>query len=334
MTPETSHLLTDGRYQIAVRQSLAAGTLGPIVLEPVERRYENALAALLSRMGLSAVGFEAGHVTVLTFDHWRRLVPAVKWEPIDGLVESLRIIKDDQEVLTLRRGAALLSGVAQTLSDWIRIDRTELDIAREIDRALHAAGFSDPAFPTIVAAGPNSAHPHARPTSRRLEAGDLVLLDFGGVLDGYCVDLTRMAALGRVSPEHQSLFDAVREAEVAAFAAVRPGVEASEVDRAARDVLTSRGFGDAFVHATGHGLGLEVHERPRVGRAPESTTAGDAPATDGSDRVEKLAAGMVFTIEPGAYVEHLGGVRLEDDVLVTASGCEVLTTAPRQLMIL
>jgi Xaa-Pro aminopeptidase len=193
-------------------------------------------------------------------------------------------------------------------------------VARDIDAALDRAGFSGPAFPTIVAAGLNSAHPHARPSGHRLARGELVVLDFGGVLDGYCVDLTRTAVLGRPSAAVDALFRAVEAGHAAALAAIRPGARGADVDAAARSVLETRGFGRAFVHATGHGLGLEVHEAPRLARAD----AGPA---------ELLQAGMVCTVEPGAYVEGLGGVRLEDDVLVTVGGCETLTDAPRDLLV-
>jgi len=171
-----------------------------------------------------------------------------------------------------------------------------------------------------VASGPLSAHPHARPTDRRLAEGDLVLLDFGGVLDGYCVDLTRMAVVGSAGSDAIALYEAVAAAQRAALDAVRGGVAAWTIDRAARQVLEDRGLGPAFVHGTGHGLGLEVHEAPRIARAE----------SDGLDTIEP---GMVFTIEPGAYLEHVGGVRLEDDVLVTADGGEVLTDAPRALLV-
>jgi Xaa-Pro aminopeptidase len=147
-----------------------------------------------------------------------------------------------------------------------------------------------------------------------------VLLDFGGILDGYCVDLTRMAVLGQIDPRAGALFDAVRAAQSAAIASVRAGIAASTVDTAARDVLAARGLGDAFLHGTGHGLGLEVHESPRISRADSGPT-------------DVLEARMVCTIEPGAYLNGLGGVRLEDDVLVTAGGCEVLTDAPRDLLV-
>jgi Xaa-Pro aminopeptidase len=169
-----------------------------------------------------------------------------------------------------------------------------------------------------VASGPNSARPHARPGSRELTAGDLVVLDFGGVLDGYCVDLTRMAAVGRVGPEAESLYAGVRMAHAAALGAIRAGVPAVRVDAAARQVLEDKGLGAAFVHGTGHGLGLEVHEAPRVSRL--------------SPLDEVLEAGMVCTVEPGAYVPGVGGVRLEDDVVVTDTGAELLTTTSRDLI--
>jgi Xaa-Pro aminopeptidase len=183
---------------------------------------------------------------------------------------------------------------------------------------MERAGFSGPAFPTIVASGPNSALPHATPGGRRLAQGDLVVLDFGGVLGGYCVDLTRMAAVGRLAPQALALFDAVRDAHDAAIRHLAPGVTGAEVDAAARSVLEARGLGPAFLHGTGHGLGLDVHEAPRISRGGAETV---------------LAAGMVCTIEPGAYVEGLGGVRLEDDVLVTDTGRDVLTDAPRDLLV-
>src|SRR5207248_3217729 len=148
------------------------------------------------------------------------------------------------------------------LGTWVVADRPELEIARAIDRAIERAGFERPAFETIVASGPHSAYPHARPTDRRLRAGDLVVLDFGGVLDGYCVDLTRMAAIGQIASAADSLYTAVRDAQAAALGAVRAGVRGSAVDQAARQTLEARGLGAAFLHGTGHGLGLEVHEAP------------------------------------------------------------------------
>ena len=313
-------LLVDGRYTAAAHQGVADARLAQVHVVGVTRRYDQALAEVLQRLRIREAGFEAEHVTVATLAGWQRVTNGVGWRPTEGLVASRRAIKDAGEVAVLRRAGQGLSLIARRLGDWVAKGRTEREVARDIDAALERGGFSEPAFPTIVASGPNSAHPHARPTDRRLGEGDLVVLDFGGRLDGYCGDLTRMAAVGQVKPEALALFEAVREAQAAALAAISAGVLTSSVDAAARQVLETRGLGRAFLHATGHGLGLDVHEGPRIAR-------------EDSDGAARLEAGMVCTIEPGAYVEGLGGVRLEDDVLVTAEGCEVLTDAPRSLLV-
>jgi Xaa-Pro aminopeptidase len=198
----------------------------------------------------------------------------------------------------------------------------EREVAAAIESALRQAGFERPAFDTIVASGPNAALPHHRAGDRRIENGDLVVLDFGGVLDGYCSDLTRTVSVGPPSEEIRRIYAAVLAAQQAAVAAVGPGVDASTVDRAARAVLEQAGLGEAFGHGTGHGLGLEVHEEPRLSR----TSAGTIPPP------RPLQPGMVVTIEPGAYLPGWGGVRIEDDVAVTSDGRAVLTSVPRQLL--
>jgi Xaa-Pro aminopeptidase len=319
-TAADAHLVTDGRYDAAAREAVAGGQMAPVKVERVEQRYDLTLGDLLQRLAIRRAGFDAGHVTVATLDVWRRAAAQVDWQSTEGVVEHQRMIKDAQEIAIFRRAGPALAGVAKALGTWVRAGRSEIEVARDIDAGLDRAGFTGPAFPTIVASGPNSAHPHARPGARRLVRGDLVLLDFGGVLDGYCVDLTRMAAIGQVGPEALALVAAVGAAHSAALAVVRAGVSGADVDRAARSELETRGLGPAFLHGTGHGLGVEVHEGPRLSRS----------ATSAADRLE---AGMVCTLEPGAYVEDLGGVRLEDDVLVTATGCEVLTDAPRDLLV-
>jgi Xaa-Pro aminopeptidase len=319
-TPREHHLVVDGRYVAVATDVIEAAGLAEVRVERVERRYDATLAAVLTRLEAARAGFEAEHVTIATLGMWERAAGSIVWQPTERVVEGQRTIKDDFEIGVFRRAARALSDVAREAGAWVRAGRTEIDIARDIDAAIERAGFSAPAFPTIVASGPNSAHPHARPGPRRLAPGDLVLLDFGGILDGYCVDLTRMAVLGQIDPRAAALFDAVRAAQSAAIASVRAGIAASTVDTAARDVLAARGLGDAFLHGTGHGLGLEVHEAPRISRADSGPT-------------DVLEARMVCTIEPGAYLDGLGGVRLEDDVLVTAGGCEVLTDAPRDLQV-
>ena len=236
------------------------------------------------------------------------------------MVERIRIVKDAAEIAALRDSAARLTAVVEVAIGAVRAGVTERSIAAAIDAAIRDAGYDRPAFDTIVASGPNSALPHYRAGNRVLAPGDLVVLDFGGVLDGYCSDLTRTVSVGTPDPEVRRVYAAVLDAQQAAIAAVRPGIQASSVDAAARAVLEDRGLGEAFGHGTGHGLGLDVHELPRITR-PRS----DVPAI-------QLEPGMVFTIEPGAYLAGWGGVRIEDDVLVTDSGCELLTTSARDLL--
>jgi Xaa-Pro aminopeptidase len=233
--------------------------------------------------------------------------------PTERLIESERVVKDDQEVATLREAGRRLGRATAEAISLARPGRSELEVAADLDAMLRKVGFERLAFETIVASGPNSALPHARPGARVLREGDGVVLDFGGVYDGYCVDLTRTVQLGDAGEDFRRLFAAVTAAQQAAVAVVRPGIKASVVDGAARTALGRYGLEEAFGHGTGHGLGLEVHEDPRIGR----------PLAGQPDLV--LQPGMVFTIEPGVYVEGVGGVRIEDDVLVTDEGCVVLT---------
>jgi Xaa-Pro aminopeptidase len=318
-TPTEAILVTDGRYATAAKGAVARGEMASVSVEQIDLRYDLHLGGLVRRLASTRVGFEAGHVTVATLDSWRRAAE-VEWVSTELAVERLRIIKDGQELEVFRRAGRALSDVATGLGAWVKAGRTERAVARDIDAAIERAGFARPAFPTIVASGANSNHPHARPGDRCLSAGDLVVLDFGGVLDGYCVDLTRMAGIGQVSSDGLRLVAAVRQAHTAALAVARAGVSGAEVDRAARQALDAEGLGAAFLHGTGHGLGLEVHEAPRLSRQASSPS-------------DVLEAGMVCTIEPGAYVDGLGGVRLEDDIVVTATGCEVLTNASRDLLV-
>lgn len=319
-------LIVDARYITAARE-LAEAAGGGLDLEIVEARKscDQSVAEVLRRRGAARAGVESEHISLA---RWQWLVDALRGavtlEPTRGLVEAERLIKDAAEADCLRRAGRMLAGVVPAALALVAAGRTEREVAADIERALAAAGFEDRAFETIVASGPRSALPHARPGGRRLAAGDLVVLDFGGVHDGYCVDLTRTASVGEPGEQAVRLHAAVLAAQTAAAAAVRPGARASAVDAAARGVLRGRGLAEAFQHGTGHGLGLEVHEAPRLADAARL----QAP---GADAV--LQAGMVLTVEPGVYVPGAGGVRIEDDVLVTADGCEMLTEAPRALAV-
>ncbi len=315
-------LVVDFRYETAARAILEATPDQPFKISIVENTYDQTLSALLASEPASRIGIEGASMTVGRFN---RLAETLKTGaagassvliPTERVIERRRAVKDAEEIETLREAARRLSRVAGRISSFIAEGRTELEIAADIDAAIRVAGFERPAFETIVASGENGARPHARPSHRRLRGGDGVVLDFGGVYDGYSVDLTRTLPVGAVPSDLSRLGAAVREAHDAAIACVRPGVRPSEIDAAARDVLAHHGLADAFGHGTGHGLGLEVHEDPRISKLP------------GALPDDPVVAGMVFTIEPGAYVPGVGGVRIEDDVLVVESGCEVLTDVP------
>ena len=324
VTASAVHLLVDFRYDEAVRALQASSSACPgLERWPVPASYDEALAACLAEIGTTAVGFEAGHLTVARH-HWLTATlaaraPEITLRSTERVVEESRLVKDAFEISMLREAASRLAAVADAAFAAARPGTRERDVAAAIELAMRQAGYERPAFETIVASGPNAALPHHRAGGRSLADGDVVVLDFGGVLDGYCCDLTRTVSIGRPSEKARQVYDAVLEAQRAALAAIRPGVEAADVDAAARRALEARGLGDAFGHGTGHGLGLDVHEDPRITRP-----RGDAVPV-------LLQPGMVFTVEPGAYLAGWGGVRIEDDVLVTGQGHEVLTAVPRDL---
>jgi Xaa-Pro aminopeptidase len=334
LTPDALDFITDFRYLAAVQASLDTPTGSPSTrLVPVRGSYDETLLALLGETPATRIGFEAQRLPVSRYT-WLaaglgiadRLLGDVAAPGSSGralvaterLIEQVRVRKDEHEIATMRTAARMLSAVTAAVVAEVRVGRTEREVAAAADWLLTRVGFERPAFDTIVASGLNAALPHARPGTRTLAAGDLIVLDFGGVSSGYCVDLSRTVNLGPAGQEAQRVHQAVLEAQAAAIAAARPGAPASAVDAAARGVLAGCGLAEAFGHATGHGLGVEIHEEPRVG-----------PARGAGD--ETLAPGMVFTIEPGAYVAGWGGVRIEDDVLITPDGCEVLTDCSREL---
>jgi len=323
--------ITDFRYLTALADSRGTAHECPSLdVVTVEGSYDSALAELLGAGAARRIGFEAAHLSVARHE-WlvsslKSRVPssktAIELVATERVIERLRVRKDDYEIATLREAARRLSLVASGVIGDVRRGRTERDLALAIDWRIRQGGFERSAFDTIVASGPNAALPHARPGERTITEGDLVVLDFGGVYDSYCVDLTRTVSVGRASARVREVYEAVREARARAVAAVAPGRSRFEIDAAARDTLASRGLGEAFGHGTGHGLGIEVHEDPRITRR----------RTDVDTQDEAVAPGMVFTIEPGAYLPGWGGVRIEDDVLVTEAGVEVLTGVTTELV--
>jgi len=334
LTAHGLYFITDFRYVTAVSDMAGTAHQCPdLEIVTVDGSYDATLAGLLAARPWKRIGFEAAHLTVARHD-WlaqtlkssesaiRNPQSAIELVATERLVERARVRKDDYEIATLREAARRLSYVAAGVGALVRRGATERDVALEIDVRVRQAGFERSAFETIVASGPNGALPHAHPGERTITEGDLVVLDFGGVYDSYCVDLTRTVSVGPASIRAREVHAAVREARARAVASVAPGRSRFEIDAAAREVLAGHGLGEAFGHGTGHGLGIDVHEDPRITRR----------RPDVNDEDEEVAAGMVFTIEPGAYLPGWGGVRIEDDVLVTRDGVEVLTDVTTELI--
>lgn len=340
VTGDRLYLLLDFRYSGAAREMWDSPSGCPDAeIVPVERSYDEALVALIKRLAPARLGIEGTNVSVHRAYQLARSLDArldvgkedsgsagvMSLVSTEGIVERLRLVKDAHEIEMLKRGGMLLSAVAVDVIGDIKPGITEQEFAATIDFRIKSAGFERCSFETIVASGPNSALPHAHAGSRVMKTGDLVVLDFGGVYGGYCVDLTRTVALGEPDAEMQRVYDAVAEAQAAAIAVVKPAVRAGDIDAAARTTLGRHHLAEAFGHSTGHGLGVEIHETPRIAPRREAADGAPAPAD------EAIEPGMVFTIEPGAYLPGWGGVRIEDDVLVTSNGVEMLTNVPKRL---
>lgn len=319
--PGAATFVTDGRYRTqSAAQLAAAGLDGPegpelvVVLSRDEERERVAAAAA----GCRRVGLEAAAVTWAQLrDFEGRWFPETTLVPTEDIVEGLRQVKEPGEVARIEAAAAIADAALAAVLRRLHDAPTEAELAGELDDAMRRLGSERPSFDTIVASGPNAALPHARPGNRVIEPGDLVVLDFGAVVDGYHSDMTRTVCVGEPTARQRRLHEVVGRAHDAARALVREGAEAASLDAAARAVIDDAGWGDAFPHGTGHGVGLEIHEAPYVGRTSTAT----------------LAAGSVITIEPGVYLPGLGGVRTEDTVLVLAGGCRALTRSPKDLAV-
>jgi Xaa-Pro aminopeptidase len=307
-----SRFCTDGRY----RTQAAAEV--PDLETVVDRACAPALAKLAPALGAERLGFESDSVTVDAHDALAEAAGGVQLHRAPGLVQRLRAVKDAGEVEALRRACAVGDTALADLlaAGGLRPGRTEREVALDLEDRMRAHGATGPAFETILAAGAHSAVPHHRPTAAELQPGDLVKLDFGALVDGYHSDMTRTLVLGRPATWQVELHALVAEAQAAGRAALAPGTEVTAVDAAARGVVERAGRGEEFVHGLGHGVGLQIHEAPYVGKT-------------GTGR---LCAGMVVTVEPGVYLPGRGGVRIEDTLVVRDIGPELLTHTTRELL--
>jgi Xaa-Pro aminopeptidase len=311
-------LVSDARYE-GVVTGLAAEIPGLTaeVVPPGGGSVEERVTTVLAHWAPARVGFEAAHLSVAQHAGLVRRLDAAgahpEWAGLEEVVERLRQVKDAWELGVLREAGRRLSDVSKCIISKALAGVSERQVAAALEWELRQKGFDKPAFDTIVASGPNAAMPHHRAGDRVLESGDLVVVDFGGMFHGYAVDMTRTVSVGQPTARQRACWTTVAGAHRAAFAAARVGVPGDEVDAVARAVIDAAGMGEAFAHGLGHGLGLEVHERPRLARR--------RPGVGG----EPLAAGMVFTLEPGVYFPGWGGVRIEDDAVATEHGPQWLT---------
>ncbi|MCA9113582.1 MAG: aminopeptidase P family protein [Planctomycetaceae bacterium] len=313
LTDDGALLVTDSRYTTQVEQECPDL---PVFLRESSQSMTSAVEEATRSLNLKELAAEADS---LTYSSWLALTTALESLTVkasSGLVESLRSIKDAGEIAETRLAVEQSEKGFAVLRAMLTGDMTELNAAHELEHAMRRFGAADAAFPPIVAAGPNAALPHARPGNTRIDSSDFLLVDWGAAADsGYRSDLTRILATAKISPKLEKIYRVVLNAQQEAITRIAPGVQCRAVDAAAREIISAAGYGKNFGHGLGHGVGLQIHEAPRVGGSSET----------------ELKPGMIVTVEPGIYLPGWGGVRIEDDVLVTRGGYEVLTSVPKDL---
>jgi Xaa-Pro aminopeptidase len=313
VTPRDVVLITDFRYQTQVVDEV--GDLAQVVIEP-SSLWTGLWQRLAQMHPVTVLGFETAHIQHRDF---QRLVEAGarwQWRPTMDLVETLRERKDGDEIARIRDAAGVATRALERTLPQLVIGMSELEVAGVLEKSLRDEGSEGFPFPSIVAGGPRSALPHARSSTRELESGDFLLMDFGAEVGGYCSDITRTVVMGKADEEHRAVYEIVRQANERAARGVRAGMPGRDADAIARNYIERAGFGELFGHSLGHGIGLEVHEAPRLARTAEAS----------------LPEGAVVTIEPGVYRPGWGGVRIEDDVVLGADGPHILTEFPRELL--
>jgi Xaa-Pro aminopeptidase len=308
---ERTLLVSDARYTEQIQEECPGLEY---CIRPHSQFLPNAAVEILDKLGFRRIGFESVHLSVDELQTFIGLIPAIEWKPGRNLVESLRQVKDASEVAQIREAVEFAERAFAMFQSKLRPTDSEKELSDNMEWYIRREGGRCSSFPTIVAAGDRSALPHAPPTSRTIVEAELLLVDWGASGRFYKSDLTRVLAPRNISPKLETVYGVVLQAQRRALAAVRPGTRARDVDAEARAVIEQAGFGQFFGHGLGHGLGLQVHEAPTI--------------RQNSDAV--LQVGMVFTVEPGIYLPGWGGVRIEDDVLVTEDGCEVLTHVPKE----
>jgi Xaa-Pro aminopeptidase len=313
MTPGKSILFTDPRYTIQ------AGQESTCQVRIAKGPLADGVVAAIAKLGLKRLGYEPALMSCEAYQSLTAKLPMkTSLVAVKGWIEELRTVKSPLEMERIRRSVETNSRAFEQAVARVRPGMKEQDLAADLEYRMRRLGAEKPSFETIVAGGARSALPHAQPTAAPFRTGELIVVDMGAIEEGYCSDMTRMLYLGSPTAKVKRTYKAVLEAQLAGIDAVRAGARTAAVDAAARRVLRGYGLDRAFIHSTGHGLGLEIHEPPRLGKRDKG----------------RLKAGMAITIEPGVYLEGFGGIRIEDTVKVTEHGCEILTPTGKDLRVI
>ena len=313
ITSADSYFLTDFRYRVQAAEQLTGFQVIEHGTSPLDE-----IRVLLEKEGIRKLGFEQEHVSYSEYVQWGGTLGGIELVPAAGLVEKLRMIKDDAELQVMQEAADLADRTFTHITGVLATGMKETDIALEMEVFMRSHGATSSSFDTIVASGERSALPHGVASSRIIGVDEFVKLDFGAYYNGYCSDLTRTVVIGKPSDKHKEIYNIVLEAQLYALDRIRPGMTGMEADALCRGIIAKYGYGDNFGHGTGHGLGMEIHEAPRLSRLGDTI----------------LTPGMTVTVEPGIYVPGFGGVRIEDDIVITESGIKILTSSPKDLICL
>ena len=312
VTPSDAIFITDSRYQIQAAEEVHGLSIRSY---STPRTIDDLLAEALTDLSVTKLGFESAATTVATFRTWEEKHPSIHWTPLGESINELRMVKSADEVVKIREACRLADACFDQVLGIIQPGIREIDVAMAIDFYFRKQG-AESAFHTIAVSGLRSARPHGVPSTKELELGDFLTMDFGAKLDGYNSDITRTVVVGKANERHHEIYNQVLKAQLASLDAMKPGVIAGDVDQLARTVLDEKDFAKYFGHGLGHGLGRLVHDPGRLGSGSKT----------------ELVPGQVWTVEPGVYIEDFGGVRIEDDVVVTDNGIEILTHSTKELL--
>lgn len=312
ITRKEAVFITDSRFTEQARNQVKS-----YEVMQYSNSIQDFLAGLVSKLNVKKLGFEEDVLTVALYDSYKEKL-SCEMVPLNGLIEQLRIIKDSDEVEKIRKAAEIADKAFDHMKEFIKPGMTEREVGLELEFFMKKLGATALSFPSIVASGVRSSLPHGAPTEKVINSGEFLTLDYGCVYQEYCSDMTRTFVIGKPSEKMIDIYNTVLEAQQRALEAVKAGIAAKDVDKVGRDYITEKGYGDYFGHGLGHGVGRQIHENPRV--SPKSDFI--------------LQSGMIITDEPGVYIPQFGGVRIEDLLLVTDDGYEVLSKSPKNLIIL